>query len=62
MEVIASHLGTKIIIMTEIESKHAIVSRAPYILYMSFVDMRNFLRFVPEDKKKDIQADRGEIR
>lgn len=57
MEVIASHLGTKIIIMTEIESKHAIVSRAPYILYMSFVDMRNFLRFVPEDKKKGIQAD-----
>lgn len=43
--------------MTEIESKHAIVSRAPYILYMSFVDMRNFLQFVPEDKKKDIQAD-----
>lgn len=43
--------------MTEIESKHAIVSHAPYILYMSFVDMRNFLQFVPEDKKKDIQAD-----
>lgn len=43
--------------MTEIESKRAIVSRAPYVLYMSFVDMKNFLQFIPEDKRKDIQAD-----
>ena len=43
--------------MTEIESKHGIVSRQPYELYMSFVDMRNFLQMLPEDKKKDVQAD-----
>ena len=43
--------------MTEIESKHGIVSRQPYELYMSFVDMRNFLQMLPEDKKQDVQAD-----
>lgn len=48
--------------MTEIESKRAIVSRAPYVLYMSFVDMKNFLQFIPEDKRKDIQADSDSLR
>ena len=43
--------------MTEIESKHGIVSRQPYELYMSFVDMRNFLAMLPADKKEGIQAD-----
>ena len=43
--------------MTEIESKHGIVSRQPYELYMSFVDMRNFLQMLPEDKKQGVQAD-----
>lgn len=42
---------------TEIKSKHAIVSRQPYELYMGFVDMRNFLQFLPENKKKDVEAD-----
>ncbi len=43
--------------MEKYTSKHGIVSRAPYMLYMSFVDMRNFLQMLPEDKKKDIVAD-----
>ena len=42
--------------MTEIESKHGIVSRQPYELYMSFVDMRNFLAMLPADKKEGVQA------
>ena len=43
--------------MTEIESKHGIVSRQPYEIYMSFSDLRNFTRFLPEDKRQDITAD-----
>ena len=43
--------------MTEIESKHGIVSHQPYELYMSFVDMRNFLAMLPADKKEGVQAD-----
>jgi len=43
--------------MADYKSKHAIVSRPPYELYMSFVDMRNFLQFLPEDKKDNVQAD-----
>ncbi len=43
--------------MTEIKSKHAVVSRAPYILYMGFTDMRNFVNFLPEDKKEGVTAD-----
>ncbi len=42
---------------TEIKSRHATVSRQPYELYMAFVDMRNFLQFLPEDKKEGITAD-----
>ena len=41
----------------EIKSKRAIVSKAPYELYMAFVDMRNFVQFIPEDKKGDVAAD-----
>lgn len=43
--------------MTEISSKRATVSKAPYELYMGFVDMRNFVQFLPEDKKADVTAD-----
>ena len=43
--------------MTEIESKHGTVSRQPYELYMSFVDMRNFLAMLPADKKEGVEAD-----
>ena len=45
----------------EIKSKRAIVSKAPYQLYMAFVDMRNFVQFLPEDKKADVTADYDSI-
>lgn len=41
----------------EIQSKKGIVSKAPYELYMMFVDMRNFVAFLPEDKKESVTAD-----
>lgn len=41
----------------EINSKRAIVSKEPYQLYMMFVDMRNFVQMLPEDKKEGIEAD-----
>ena len=47
---------------TEIKSKHAIVSRQPYELYMGFTDMRNFVQFLPEDQKKGIEADYDSIK
>ncbi|MBO4743717.1 MAG: hypothetical protein J5533_08800 [Bacteroidales bacterium] len=47
--------------MAEFESKHGIVSRAPYELYMAFVDMRNFMNFLPEDKKQGVTADYDSI-
>lgn len=47
---------------TEIKSKHAVVSRPPYQLYMAFVDMRNFVQFLPEDKKKNVEADYDSIK
>ena len=43
--------------MTEIESKHGIVSRQPYELYMSFTDLQNFQRMLPEDKRGMVTAD-----
>ena len=46
----------------KINSKHAVVSRPPYQLYMAFVDMRNFVQFLPEDKKKDVTADYDSIK
>lgn len=42
---------------TEIKSKHATVSRPPYMLYMAFVDMRNFSQFLPEDKRSEVQLE-----
>ena len=47
---------------TEIRSRNAIVSRQPYELYMAFVDMRNFLQFLPEDKKQEVTADYDSIK
>lgn len=43
--------------MTEYNSKQGIVKCPPYQLYMSFVDMRNFLNYLPEDKKQGVNAD-----
>ena len=57
------YMGQKRMTMaTEIKSRHAIVSRQPYELYMGFVDMRNFLQFLPEDKKQGVEADYDSIR
>ena len=47
--------------MAEFRSKKAVVSKAPYVLYMAFVDMRNFVQFLPEDKKADVTADYDSI-
>ena len=41
----------------EIKSKRAVVSKAPYELYMAFADMRNFMQFVPDDKREGVTAD-----
>lgn len=43
--------------MTNIESKHGTVSRQPYELYMSFTDLSNFVKMLPEDKREMITAD-----
>ena len=45
----------------EIKSKRSVVSKAPYQLYMAFVDMRNFVQFLPEEKKADVTADYDSI-
>ncbi len=45
----------------QITSKRAVVSKAPYELYMAFVDMRNFVRFLPEDRKAGVEADYDSI-
>ena len=45
----------------QIKSKRAVVSKAPYELYMAFVDMRNFVRMLPEDKKEGVEADYDSI-
>ena len=43
--------------MTRIESKHGVVSRQPYELYMSMTDLSNFVRMLPEDKREMVPAD-----
>lgn len=41
----------------EIKSKHRSVARAPYMLYMPFSDLRNFVAMLPEDKEQGVEAD-----
>lgn len=41
----------------QIKSKRAVVSKAPYELYMVFTDMSNFVRFLPEERKAEVTAD-----
>lgn len=43
--------------MTEYNSKHGTVKCHPYQIYMAFVDMRNFLQYLPEDKRQGVVAD-----
>ena len=50
-----------VVMAAEIKSKKAIVSKAPYELYMAFVDMRNFMQFIPEDNKEGVTADYDSI-
>lgn len=45
----------------EIKSKKGVVSKAPHGLYMAFTDMRNFMQFLPEDKKEGVTADYDSI-
>ncbi|MBP5397689.1 MAG: hypothetical protein J6Y32_03515 [Bacteroidales bacterium] len=47
--------------MVEYQSKHGIVRKDPYTLYMSFVDMRNFVQMLPEDKREMVKADYDSI-
>ncbi len=42
--------------MTTIESKHGTVSRQPHELYMGMVDLQNFQRMLPEDKRGMVEA------
>ena len=37
-------------------SKHGVVSRPPYELFMAFTDMRNFRQMLPEDKRDSVNA------
>ena len=46
----------------KINSKHRSVARAPYMLYMPFSDMRNFVSMLPEDKRQGVEADYDSIR
>lgn len=48
--------------MAEFKSKHGVVSRSPYELYMAFADMRNFVNFLPAEKKEGITAEYDSIR
>ena len=58
MEIFSIYLGQEGVVMAvEIKSKRAVVSKAPYELYMAFVDMRNFLQFIPEEKREGVTAD-----
>ena len=45
----------------EIKSKKGVVAKAPHELYMAFTDMRNFMQFLPEDKKEGVTADYDSI-
>ncbi len=51
------HFAAKISNMENYKSKTGIVSKAPFELYMSFVDMRNFSQMLPEDKRDMVEAD-----
>ena len=45
----------------DIKSKKGVVSKAPHELYMAFTDMRNFMQFLPEDKREGVTADYDSI-
>lgn len=43
--------------LAEYKSKHGMVSRPPYELYMAFADLRNFAQMLPPDKREQVTAD-----
>lgn len=45
----------------EYTSKHGSVRKTKAELYMAFVDMRNFVQMLPEDKKEGVKADYDSI-
>jgi len=47
--------------MAEYQSKHGIVNKNSCEMYMSFVDMRNFVAMLPEDKRDGVSADYDSI-
>jgi len=48
--------------MTEYKSKTGTVSKSPFELYMTFVDMRNFSQMLPKDKRDMVEADYDTIK
>lgn len=48
--------------MENYTSKHRVVSKAPCELFMAFTDLRNFVNFLPEDKRADVTADYDSLR
>ena len=56
MEILSFNLD-EITMAVEIKSRKGVVSKVPYELYMVFADMRNFMQFLPEDKKEGVEAD-----
>ncbi|MGN0190023.1 MAG: hypothetical protein ACI39U_00045 [Candidatus Cryptobacteroides sp.] len=43
--------------MATYTSKQALVSKAPYELYMAVTDLRNILNMLPQDKREGVTAD-----
>ena len=43
--------------MVKYNSKHGIVKRPPYQLFMAFADMRNFANMVPQDNRIGLEAE-----
>lgn len=48
--------------MAVYKSRHGTVLKSPAELYMGFVDMRNFLAMIPEDKRSGVEADYDHIK
>lgn len=48
--------------MLEYKSKHGVVRKSPFELYMAFVDMRNFQAMIPQDKRDMVTADYDTIK
>lgn len=47
--------------MTEIESKHGVVSRSPMELYTALEDLGNLKRMLPPERQEGVSADRDTL-